>query len=154
GSFKNPYAKIMEGYTALGAAVAVDDFDGDGWEDVFVTDSSEGGRNLLYRNRGDFTFEEVAAKVGLPSGNDADNASADACGRSGAAATAEAGHRLGPARHIAHSRRCGPQGRPVADPHRRLRLRLLSGRREGRTGSPGAAGGPRSHCRSLRRLGK
>jgi hypothetical protein len=77
-SFTNPYARIMEGYTALGAAVAVDDFDGDGFEDLFVTDSSETGRNFLYRNRGDFTFEEMAEQAGLPSGNDAANASADA----------------------------------------------------------------------------
>ncbi|MGH7489289.1 MAG: hypothetical protein ACREMY_27355, partial [bacterium] len=38
--FKNPYAAIMAGYTALGAAAAVADFDGDGGEDVFVTDSA------------------------------------------------------------------------------------------------------------------
>ena len=37
-SFKNPYAHIMQGYTALGAAVAVGDYNGDGFEDVFVTD--------------------------------------------------------------------------------------------------------------------
>src|SRR5215468_10142966 len=36
--FDNPYAEIMQGYTRLGAAAAVADFDGDGLEDVFVTD--------------------------------------------------------------------------------------------------------------------
>jgi hypothetical protein len=77
-SFDNPYAHIMEGYTALGAAVAVADYDGDGWEDLFVTDSREAGRNLLYRNRGDFTFEEVGVAAGVAAGNDAANASADA----------------------------------------------------------------------------
>jgi tetratricopeptide (TPR) repeat protein len=77
-SFDNPYAHVMEGYTALGAAVAVADFDGDGFDDLFVTDSSEDGRNLLYRNRGDFTFTEVGEAAGVARGNDAGNASADA----------------------------------------------------------------------------
>lgn len=77
-SFKNPFAHIMEGYTALGAAAAAADFDGDGFEDLFVTDSAEGGRNRLYRNNGNLTFTDVAARAGLASGNDAGNASADA----------------------------------------------------------------------------
>ncbi len=77
-SFDNPYARVMEGYTALGAAVAVADYDGDGWEDLFVTDSREGGANLLYRNRGGLAFEEVGAAAGVAAGNDAANASADA----------------------------------------------------------------------------
>ncbi|HEX2163478.1 MAG TPA: CRTAC1 family protein, partial [Thermoanaerobaculia bacterium] len=76
-SFDNPYARVMEGYTALGAAAAVADYDRDGDDDLFVTDSAEDGQNLLYRNRGDGTFEEVARAAGLGSGNDAANASAD-----------------------------------------------------------------------------
>lgn len=77
-SFKNPYAHVMEGYTALGAAAAVADYDGDGYEDIYVTDSQENGKNRLYRNNGNFTFTEVAARAGIAEGNDADNASADA----------------------------------------------------------------------------
>jgi hypothetical protein len=77
-SFKNPYAAIMAGYTALGAAAAVADYDGDGWEDIFVTDSAEGGKNHLYHNNGDFTFTDVAAKAGVADGNDAANATAGA----------------------------------------------------------------------------
>ncbi|MGE0454517.1 MAG: CRTAC1 family protein [Vicinamibacteria bacterium] len=77
-TFKNPYANVMQGYTALGAAAAVADFDGDGWEDVFFTVSSEDGKNLLYRNEGDFTFTEVGAAAGVAEGNDPQNASADA----------------------------------------------------------------------------
>ncbi len=76
-SFTNPYAHIMEGYTALGASAAVADYDGDGDEDVFVTDSSQKGSNRLYRNNGDFTFSEVTVQAGLAGGNDAQNASAD-----------------------------------------------------------------------------
>lgn len=76
-SFSNPYSNIMAGYTALGASVAVADYDGDGFEDLFVTDSKEGGKNHLYHNNGDLTFTDVAAEAGVADGNDADNASAD-----------------------------------------------------------------------------
>jgi hypothetical protein len=76
--FKNPYAHIMAGYTALGASVAVADYNGDGFDDFFVTDSAEDGKNRLYRNNGDFTFTDVAEAAGLAAGNDAHNASADA----------------------------------------------------------------------------
>ena len=76
--FKNPYAKIMAGYTALGASVAVADFDGDGFEDVFTTDSSVNGKNRLYRNNGNLTFTDVAETAGVAAGNDETNATADA----------------------------------------------------------------------------
>lgn len=76
--FKNPYAHIMAGYTALGASAAVADFDGDGFDDIFVTDSRDGGKNHLYRNNGNFTFTDVAEAAGVADGNDAHNASADA----------------------------------------------------------------------------
>jgi hypothetical protein len=75
--FDNEYATIMQGYTALGASGAVADFDGDGDDDLFVTDSAADGRNHLYRNNGDLTFSDVAAAAGLGTGNDAENASAD-----------------------------------------------------------------------------
>ncbi len=82
-SFKNPYAHIMEGYTALGASAAVADYNGDGYEDVFFTLSNDGGKNLLYRSNGFGadgvpTFTEVAAEAGVADGNDPDNASANA----------------------------------------------------------------------------
>ncbi|MES1241628.1 MAG: CRTAC1 family protein [Acidobacteriota bacterium] len=76
--FHNPYAEIMAGYTALGAAADVADYDGDGFEDLFVTDSAETGRNHLYRNNRDFTFTDVAREAGVADGNDAADASADA----------------------------------------------------------------------------
>jgi len=37
----------MAGITALGASAAVGGYDGDGFEDVSVTDSKEAGRNRL-----------------------------------------------------------------------------------------------------------
>ncbi|MCP4654523.1 MAG: CRTAC1 family protein [bacterium] len=77
-SFTNPYAHIMEGYTALGAAAVVADYNGDGFDDVFTTDSSVDGENRLYRNNGDFTFTDVAREAGVAAGNDAANATADA----------------------------------------------------------------------------
>jgi hypothetical protein len=39
------------------------DYDNDGWLDLFVCCESQ--RNLLYRNKGDGTFEEVAVQAGL-----------------------------------------------------------------------------------------
>ncbi len=55
----------MAGYTALGASAAVADYDGDGFDDLFVTDSAADGRNHLYRNNGNFTFTDVAAEAGV-----------------------------------------------------------------------------------------
>ena len=37
----------------------------DGLSDLYVTDSKEGSKNRLYRNRGNGTFEEVAARMGV-----------------------------------------------------------------------------------------
>jgi hypothetical protein len=76
--FHNPYAQIMAGYTALGASATVADYDADGFEDVFVTDSKEDGKNHLYHNNGNFTFTDVAEKAGVANGNDAQDATADA----------------------------------------------------------------------------
>ena len=76
--FENPYAHIMSGYTALGAAAAVADFDGDGFDDIFVTDSKAGGKSRLYRNNHDLTFTDVAQRAGVADTNDSENAAADA----------------------------------------------------------------------------
>jgi len=43
--------------------LAVVDIDSDGWDDLYVMDLW--GRNLLLRNRGDGTFQDVAARYGL-----------------------------------------------------------------------------------------
>src|SRR5262245_33859084 len=58
-------AHIMPQVTSMGAAVAVVDFDADGRPDLYVTNSREGSQNRLYRNRGDGTFEDVAAALGV-----------------------------------------------------------------------------------------
>lgn len=56
---------IMPQVAAMGAAISVVDYDHDGWQDLFVTNSGEGSRNHLYHNLGNGKFEDVAEKVGL-----------------------------------------------------------------------------------------
>ena len=56
---------IMTNVASVGASVAVGDFDRDGWQDLYVTNSSEDSLNRLYRNRGDGTFDDVAGIVGV-----------------------------------------------------------------------------------------
>ncbi|HEY6553634.1 MAG TPA: VCBS repeat-containing protein, partial [Vicinamibacteria bacterium] len=58
-------AHIMPQVASMGAAVAVVDFDADGHPDLYVTNSKEGSKNRLYRNRGDSTFEDVAGRLGV-----------------------------------------------------------------------------------------
>jgi hypothetical protein len=64
-TFDAQLAHIMPQVGAMGASVAVADFDRDGWEDFYVTNSAVGSRNRLYRNNGDGTFTDVAQAVGL-----------------------------------------------------------------------------------------
>ncbi|HSO76531.1 MAG TPA: CRTAC1 family protein [Blastocatellia bacterium] len=56
---------IMPQIASMGAAVSVTDFDRDGWQDLYVTNSGEGSHNALYRNQGDGTFTDVAAELGI-----------------------------------------------------------------------------------------
>lgn len=55
---------IMPQIASMGAGVAVCDFDRDGWNDFYVTDSAEGSQNRLYRNKKNGTFENVARMMG------------------------------------------------------------------------------------------
>ncbi len=50
---------------AMGASVSVVDFDRDGWSDLYVTNSSPGSLNCLYRNQQDGTFRDVAQDLGV-----------------------------------------------------------------------------------------
>ena len=64
-TFDPKIANIEPHVAALGASVSVTDFDGDGRPDLYFTNSRFGEPNALYRNRGDGTFEELAATAGL-----------------------------------------------------------------------------------------
>lgn len=47
----------------IGSGVALGDYDGDGWCDVYL--GRMDGDNVLYRNLGDWRFEDVTAKAGV-----------------------------------------------------------------------------------------
>ncbi len=64
-SFDPKIANVEPHIAALGASVSVTDFDGDGRPDLYFTNSRFGEPNALYRNKGDGTFEDVAASAGL-----------------------------------------------------------------------------------------
>ena len=58
-------ANVEPHIVALGAAVSVTDFDGDGWRDLYFTNSRFRAANALYRNKGDGTFEDVGGTAGV-----------------------------------------------------------------------------------------
>src|SRR5882672_8392324 len=62
GTFTDVTLKAGLTRTNWASAVAVGDFDNDGFEDLFVTCW---GRNVLYRNNGDGTFTDITEKAGL-----------------------------------------------------------------------------------------
>lgn len=64
-TFDRKLDHIMPQVAAMGAAVAVADFDRDGWPDFYVTNSADGSLNRLYRNQGDGTFKDVAGDLGV-----------------------------------------------------------------------------------------
>jgi hypothetical protein len=53
----------ISGFSGRGMSVAFADYDGDGFEDVFVTNDNM--PNFLFHNKGDGTFEEVALLAGV-----------------------------------------------------------------------------------------
>ena len=65
GRFVDVTASAGIGHRGYGMGVAVGDYDGDGYPDVYVTCY---GRDALYRNRGDGTFIDVTEEVGLGHG--------------------------------------------------------------------------------------
>ncbi|MBP1607321.1 MAG: ASPIC/UnbV [Acidobacteria bacterium] len=53
------------GHPGWGMGVCTADVDGDGWEDIYVTNL---GPNTLYRNKGDGTFADVTETAGVAGG--------------------------------------------------------------------------------------
>ena len=76
--FSGPHADVLRMFTSGGAAAAVGDYDNDGYEDLFVTDSDAGKRNFLYHNNHDGTFTECAEQAGVSGGNSPQAIVADA----------------------------------------------------------------------------
>lgn len=62
GSFTDVTAQAGVGGGGYGMGVAVGDYNGDGFADLYVT---QYGRNILYRNNGDGTFTDVTEKAGV-----------------------------------------------------------------------------------------
>jgi hypothetical protein len=63
------FDNIMPWLSSVGAAVATEDFDGDGLTDLYVTNCGRGDHNRLFHNRGGGVFEDVAGPAGVACGN-------------------------------------------------------------------------------------
>jgi hypothetical protein len=62
GTFTDVTLKAGVAGGGYGMGVAVGDYNGDGYPDIYVT---QYGRNILYRNNGDGTFTDVTEKAGV-----------------------------------------------------------------------------------------
>jgi hypothetical protein len=62
GTFTDVTEKAGVGGGGYGMGVAVGDYNGDGFPDLYV---SHYGRSILYRNNGDGTFTDVTEKAGV-----------------------------------------------------------------------------------------
>jgi hypothetical protein len=62
GTFTDVTEKAGCAGGGYGMGVAVGDYNGDGYPDIYVT---QVGRNILYRNNGDGTFTDVTEKAGV-----------------------------------------------------------------------------------------
>lgn len=59
------FEPIMPQIASVGASVSVCDYDNDGWNDLYVTNSRHGTRNALYHNLRNGLFEDVAPEMGV-----------------------------------------------------------------------------------------
>jgi hypothetical protein len=62
GTFTDVTDKAGVAGGTFGMGVAAGDYDGDGWQDLYVTSY---GRNILYHNNGNGTFTDVTDKAGV-----------------------------------------------------------------------------------------
>jgi hypothetical protein len=65
GTFTDVTEKAGVKGTGYGMGVAIADYDGDGWADIFVVNVTQ---NQLFRNNHDGTFSDVTAKAGVAGG--------------------------------------------------------------------------------------
>ncbi|MFQ5591352.1 MAG: CRTAC1 family protein [Phycisphaerae bacterium] len=63
------FANIMPWLSSVGAGAAAGDYDNDGYPDLYVVNSGRGDSNVLYRNRGDGTFQDETDSAGVGCGN-------------------------------------------------------------------------------------
>jgi len=77
-TFKGANADVLKMFTSGGSSVAVADYDNDGFEDMYVTNSAENTTSWLYHNNGNMTFTDVAGKMNVAGGNDPLSIVADA----------------------------------------------------------------------------
>ena len=56
---------ILPQIASVGASVSVVDFDNDGWQDLYFTNSATGSRNALYRNNQNGGFEIMPDSLGV-----------------------------------------------------------------------------------------
>ncbi len=59
------FEPILPQIASMGASVSVCDFDNDGWNDFYVTNSRYNSKNSLYHNQQDGSFIDVAPGFGL-----------------------------------------------------------------------------------------
>ncbi len=76
--FNGKAADVLRMFTSGGCAVAVGDYDNDGFDDIFITDSDNGKACHLLHNNGNLTFTDVTEKAGVGKGNDPTSIVADA----------------------------------------------------------------------------
>ncbi len=76
--FSGKAADTLRMFTSGGSAVAVGDYDNDGFDDLFLVDSDQGRTHHLLHNNGNMTFTEVTEKAGVGKGNDPLSICADA----------------------------------------------------------------------------
>jgi hypothetical protein len=67
--YRGEHADVLGMFTSGGASAAVGDYDNDGFDDIFVTDSDTGKPNHLYHNNGNLTFTDMAEQAGVAGGN-------------------------------------------------------------------------------------
>ena len=76
--FSGQNGDVLGMFTSGGSSVAVGDYDNDGFDDLFVTDSDAGQPNKLYHNNSNGTFSDATDQAGVAGGNDPLSIVADA----------------------------------------------------------------------------